>query len=61
MFIAGGPFFTPQLRRSSIASACLGEDSTAGFRSLRSEIVRRAHVAINISLLWSKRIQQSHL
>ncbi len=31
MFIARRSFFTPKLRRSAIAFACLGEGSAAGF------------------------------
>jgi hypothetical protein len=33
MFIACRSFFTPKLRRSSIAFACFGKGSAAGFRS----------------------------
>src|SRR5712692_11469262 len=54
MFIAWRSFFSPQLRRSAIAFACLGNRSAAGFAPKGARSLGCALVAIDISLLWSE-------
>ncbi len=53
MFIAAGPFFSPNLSRSAITFSNLGNVPVPHFAPKGAKS-GRALVAINISLLWSE-------